>query len=303
MLQLAAIPYPSVSVAEQHTIAGILGTLDDKIELNRRMNETLEAITRTLFKSWFVDFDAVRAKVAGRALGISEQIVDLFPSRLVDSDLGKVPEGWEVHTLADHFDAVKGVSYKGSGLGRSGMPLHNLNSIREGGGYKYEGIKYYDGEYAERHVVEPGDVIVANTEQGHDRLLIGYAAIVPPIYGIRGIASHHIFRLRRRAESPLTAAFLCNLLNSSQMHEIVSGYGNGTTVNMLPKDAMEKPKIVCPPRELVMTFEALASMAGHRHNTLVLESRIFAALRDTLLPRLVSGAVAVNNARRGTEVE
>ena len=82
-----------------------------------------------------------------------------------------IPEGWPVETLADHLEpAVKGVSYKGSGLGAGGVPLHNLNSIHEGGGYKYEGIKHYSGEHAERHVVLPGDVIVANTEQGHERL-------------------------------------------------------------------------------------------------------------------------------------
>ena len=137
----------------------------------------------------------MRAKVEGRDTGLPKEIADLFPDRLVDSELGEIPQGWEIGNLSDHFEAVKGVSYKGSGLGRGGMPLHNLNSIHEGGGYKYEGIKFYSGEYADRHLVRPGDVIVANTEQGHDRLLIGYAAIVPELFGDRGIASHHVYRL------------------------------------------------------------------------------------------------------------
>jgi type I restriction enzyme S subunit len=229
---------------EQRAIAHILGTLDDKIELNRRMSETLEGMARALFKSWFVDFDPFRAKADGRTPDLLQPLADLFPARLVDSELGEIPEGWEVETLGHHFDAVKGVSYKGSGLGASGMPLHNLNSVYESGGYKFEGIKYYAGEYAERHVVRPGDVIVANTEQGHDRLLIGYAAIVPRLFGDRGIASHHIYRLRPKSRSPLTAVFLCHLLNSPQMHDVVSGYANGTTVNMLPIDGVQKPKIV-----------------------------------------------------------
>ena len=84
---------------EQRTIAHILGTLDDKIELNRRMNETLEAMARALFKSWFVDFDPVRAKMEGRDTGLPKEIADLFPDRLVESELGEIPEGWEVKPL------------------------------------------------------------------------------------------------------------------------------------------------------------------------------------------------------------
>ncbi|MBX6765111.1 MAG: restriction endonuclease subunit S [Rubrobacteraceae bacterium] len=289
---------------EQRAIAHILGTLDDKIELNRRMSETLERMARALFKAWFVDFDPVRAKIEGRwkrgqsLPGLPAHLYDLFPDRLVDSELGEIPEGWEITTLGNHIDAVKGVSYKGSGLGDSGLPLHNLNSVYEGGGYKYEGIKYYAGEYAERHVVRPGDVIVANTEQGHDRLLIGYAAIVPSLFGDRGIASHHIYRLRPKPTSTLTPRFLCHLLNSPQMHDIVSGYANGTTVNMLPIDGVQKPEILCPPQSLVTAFDSLASSAEQRREAMVLESHTLAALRDALLPKLISGELRVKDAER-----
>ena len=78
-------------LTEQHAIAHILGTLDDKIELNRRMNETLEAMARALFKSWFVDFDPVRAKAEGRDPGLPKPIADLFPDRFEDSELGEIP--------------------------------------------------------------------------------------------------------------------------------------------------------------------------------------------------------------------
>jgi type I restriction enzyme S subunit len=286
------------SLQEQRATVRVLGTLDDKIELNRRMSETLEAMARALFKSWFVDFDPVRAKAEGRDPGLPKPLADLFPSRLVDSELGEIPEGWAVDRLADHFDAVKGVSYKGSALGGSGMPLHNLNSVYEGGGYKFEGIKYYSGEYAQRHIVRPGDLIVANTEQGHDRLLIGYAAIVPGLFGDRGIASHHIYRLKRKSDSPLTTAFLCHLLNSPQMHDVVSGYANGTTVNMLPIDGVQKPEIVCPPEPLVAAFDSLASTAEQRREEMMSESRTLAALRDALLPKLISGELRVKDAEK-----
>jgi type I restriction enzyme, S subunit len=84
---------------EQRAIAHILGTLDDKIELNRRMNETLEGMARALYKSWFVDFDPVRAKAEGRAPGLPTDIADLFPARFEDSELGEIPQGWEIRTL------------------------------------------------------------------------------------------------------------------------------------------------------------------------------------------------------------
>jgi type I restriction enzyme, S subunit len=261
-------------------------------------------MARALFQSWFVDFDPIRAKVEGRwrkgesMPDLPAYLWDLFPDRLVDSELGEIPTGWEIAALEDHFDGMKGVSYKGSGLSETGMPLHNLNSVYEGGGYKYEGIKYYNGEYAERHLVEPGDIIVANTEQGHDRLLIGYAAIVPRLFGELGIASHHIYRLRPKPSSPLTAAFLCHLLNSPQMHHIVSGYANGTTVNVLPIDGVQKPKIIVPPRALVTAFDRLATQAEGRREEMVTESHTLAALRDTLLPKLISGDLRVKDAAR-----
>ena len=287
----------SVSVPprfEQRAIAHVLGTLNDKIELNHRMNATLEAMARALFKSWFVDFDPVRSKVAGRDTGLPTEIAELFPDRLMGSVLGEIPMGWDIGTLAQHLKVAKGVSYKGRGLGRDGIPLHNLNSVHEGGGYKYEGIKYYTGDHADRHVVRPGDVIIANTEQGHDRLLIGYAAIVPSFFGEYGICSHHLYRLRPRRNGQLTTRFLQQLLNSPMMHDIVSGYANGTTVNMLPVDAVQMPMLAVPPRTLIDRYDAIASEIEHRREQIVGESRTLEVIRDRLLPKLVSGALSVD---------
>ena len=106
---LSSIPTVIPPLPTQRAIAHILGTLDDKIELNRRMNATLEAMARALFKSWFVDFEPVRAKMDGRWLrgeslpGLPADLYDLFPDRLVDSDLGEVPEGWEIRPLGDFY--------------------------------------------------------------------------------------------------------------------------------------------------------------------------------------------------------
>ncbi|MGA7524074.1 MAG: restriction endonuclease subunit S [Acidobacteriaceae bacterium] len=281
----------SSSSRVHYTIAHILGTLDDKIELNRKMNETLEAMARALFKSWFVDFDPVRAKAEGRDTGLPAPVADLFPDFFEDSAFGGIPAGWGTTTMGDHFDVVKGLSYKGAGLSGSGFPMHNLNSIYEGGGYKYSGIKHYVGEYRDRHIISPGDVIVANTEQGHERRLIGYAAIVPGSLGDTGIFTHHLYRVRPRNGSPFTARYLCHLLNTEEMHDVVGGYTNGTTVNSLSADGLQAPLIVCPPAKLIKAFDRLASEVASRGELTVTENAVLAEARDSLLPKLISGEI------------
>jgi type I restriction enzyme S subunit len=179
--------------------------------------------------------------------------------------------------------------------------MHNLNSIFEGGGYKHEGIKHYEGEYKPHHVARAGDLIVANTEQGHDRLLIGYAAVVPARFDSESLFSHHIYRVRPKRSSALTPDYLCHLLNTSVIHDTVSGYANGTTVNMLPIDALQRPHVVVPPPGIVRAFDGFARAARVRHEEMIDESRTLAALREALLPKLISGELRVGNAERFVE--
>jgi type I restriction enzyme S subunit len=285
-------------VADQRAIAHILGTLDDKIELNQQMNETLEAIARALFKSWFVDFDPVRAKSEGRDSGLQPRVAGLFPDSFEDSELGEIPNGWRVAPLSDCVDVMRGLSYKGSGLSKGGLPMHNLNSIYEGGGYKHDGLKHYEGEYKPRHVACAGDLILANTEQGHHRLLIGYAAIVPTSFQGQSLFSHHVYRVRIKSSSGLTPDYLCCLLNSGAMHDTVSGYANGTTVNMLPMDGLQTPRVVVPPARVVSAFNNIAEMARKQHERMVEETLTLAALRNALLSKLISGELRVLGAGR-----
>lgn len=286
---------------DQEAIACILGALDDKIELNRTMNRTLEATARAIFKSWFVDFDPVRAKAAGqKPAGLKPDIAALFPDAFEESELGPIPKGWKITSLADQITASKGLSYKGQYLCAEGegLPMHNLNSVYEGGGYKHEGLKWYKGEYRPAHLLKPGDVIVTNTEQGFDYLLIGYSAIVPERYGPQGLFSHHLFRIRPKPTSYLPAWFTYLLLRTRRFHDLVAGHSNGTTVNMLPLDGLQKPKFVLPPEALVKRFETLFVPAQQRIEQIHDENASLAALRDTLLPKLISGELVVAEAER-----
>jgi type I restriction enzyme S subunit len=288
--QISLPPLP-----EQREIARILGALDDKIEANRRANATLEATARALFQSWFVDFDPVRAKAEGRQPdGMDAETAALFPDSFEDSALGAVPAGWVVQPLSEHISAVKGLSYKGDGLADfgDGMPMHNLNSVYEGGGYKYDGIKHYTGEYQERHIATAGDLIVTNTEQGHDMLLIGYPALIPNNYPA-GLFSHHLYRVTPLDGSHITSRFIYFLMRTDVFHEVIGGYTNGTTVNMLPVDGLQRPLFVVPPPELVARFDQLVAPILAKIEVNHDESETLAETRDTLLPKLISGEVRV----------
>ena len=302
--RLKALQIPLPSKREQRAAANTLRALDDKIELNRRMNETLEAIARAIFKSWFVDFDPVRAKVARRwhrgepLPGLPTDLYDLFPDSFENSPLGKIPCGWNVEPIGEHITAVKGLSYKGDGLADAGVPLYNLNSIYEGGGFKYEGIKYYVGDYKDRHLCMPGDVIVANTEQGFHYLLIGYPAIIPKHFGDLGIFTHHIYRVRPNADTPLTNNFIYLLLLAPTFRDQVVSYTNGTTVNALSGEGLEHPLLARPPGSLIKRFEAIVAPIFDQQEVLHEESSSLQYLRDALLPKLISGEIRVIEAER-----
>lgn len=289
---LHRIEVPTPPLSQQKAIGEILGALDDKIDLNRQLNETLGATLQAIFQSWFVNFDLA---LAGGPFPVK---LNHAREPMIGPPIGDIPEGWSVRSLGEHIDVAKGLSYKGSGLAESGLPLHNLNSIREGGGYKYEGIKWYTGEFKERHVVVPGDVIVANTEQGFDHLLIGCAARIPKHFGNTGLFTHHIYRARPKPDSALTPEFLYLLLLTDSVRAQVISYTNGTTVNALSKDGLERPLFAFPPREVIARFTEMIAPMLARQEVCHEESLTLAALRDTLLPKLISGELPIRDAER-----
>ena len=284
----------------QEEIADVLQALDDKIELNRKTSATLEEMARALYRSWFVDFDPVHAKASGRApVHMDAQTASLFPDSFGDDGL---PEGWKMEPLAAHASVLRGLSYKGAGLcgADEGVPLHNLNSVFEGGGYKTAGIKYYQGDFKPRHEIVPGDLIVTNTEQGFDLLLMGHAALVPHHFGPTGLFSQHIYKLEPNARS-LSREWLYLLLSVSPKGQEIRSYANGTTVNMLPMDALEIPKVPVPPRNIIEAFDTAVIPMFARKEGVEVESQTLAALRNTLLPRLMSGELRVGAAREQVE--
>lgn len=266
-----AVAIPPIEA--QRSIAGTLSALDEKIELNRRMADTLDEIAQTLFRLWFVE-------PAGRA----------WPSG------GEgLPEGWTVERLGEHVDAVRGLSYTSAGLGEpgEGLPMSNLNTVLEGGGFKRSGLKWFTGPHKERSTVSPGDLVVTNVEQGFEFLLIGYGALIPRFLGDTSLFSADLFRVRPRAGSGLTSVYLYLLLRDPRFHRTVAGFSNGTTVNHLSSDGLSVPRIVVPPRELVAEFDSVVHPMLERRDELESESDTLREIRDALLPPLLDGRIEV----------
>ena len=288
---------------EQRAIAHVLGTLDDKIELNRRMNQTLEEMARALFKSWFVDFDPVRAKMQGRDTGLPPDIADLFPDRLVPSELGEIPEGWEVKAFSYLLDDVIGGDWgKDDSVARyteivsiiRGADLPSLSS----GGVGSVPQRYTAPKKAERRLLQDGDIVIevsgGSPKQPTGRSILVTSDIVKRFPG-DVICASFCRRLRPHGlrESILASQHLAFLYSAGKMWD----YQNQSTgiANFQTKRFLEEENIVWPGGEIASAFAQYLEPIIRRttHN----ESLNLMALRDVLLPKLVSGEVRVRRLR------
>ena len=264
-------------LSEQRAIAHVLGTLDDKIELNRRMNETLEAMARALFKSWFVDFDPVRAKMAGRDPGLPQHLADLFPDRLVDSELGPIPEGWEAKTLGECFNLTMGQSPPGSTYNEHGEGLPF-----------FQGRTDFDFRYPENRkfctaptrIAEPGDTLISvrapvgDINMAWEQCCIG-----------RGVAA-----LRHKAAATSYSYYFTGTIQPTlQEYE-----QTGTVFGAINKNQFEALRVLEPDTNIVDAFDACARPLDARIRYSIAESRALTTLRDALLPKLLSGEFRVN---------
>ncbi len=291
-LEIGLPPFP-----EQHAIARILGTLDDKIELNRKMNATLEAMAQAIFKSWFVDFDPVRAKMEGEEpAGMDAETAALFPDAFEEVGGQEVPVGWIKATIGDFIDVVKGRSYKSAELKGSDKALVTLKSFQRGGGYREDGLKPYIGDFKPEQIVVPGELIVAFTDVTQEAEVIGRPAIVSasPAFSIL-IASLDVGIIRSRSSS-MGIPYLYNLFMSEDFQAHIAGYTSGTTVLHLAKDAIPSYQFVKPDEFILNKYQEIAGPIFNLIEQNMQQSRTLAALRDTLLPKLISGEIRVPDA-------
>jgi len=283
------VPY---DIGEQRTIAHVLGTLDDKIELNRRMNETLEAMAKTLFKSWFVDFDPVRAKHAlskvegaeGRDPGLPQYIADLFPDSFEDSEVGEIPAGWEVGTLSDVAEHPRRgakpdqIEPKTPYIGLEHMPRRSI-ALSDWGPA--------DGLESNKLAFKRGEILF-----GKLRPYFHKVGVAP----LDGVCSTDIVVV-----APCEADWFGFVLGHVSSKAFVDYTDAGSTGTKMPRTSwseMARYPIVVPPEGVAGVFTSWIRNQVDRIIASIHESRTLAALRDTLLPKLISGELRVQDAER-----
>jgi type I restriction enzyme, S subunit len=280
------VPVEVPPLPEQRAIAHILGTLDDKIELNRRMSETLEAMARALFKSWFVDFDPVRAKAEGRDPGLPQHLTDLFPARLVDSDLGETPEGWEVGSFGD---VVEQVREQGNPLA-SPHVLFSHYSIPAFDAGQWPTTELGEGIKSQKSRVPPGVILLSKLNPEIERV---WLVDVPA--GERAVCSTEFLVLRPRA--PSTRSYAYCLARSPLFRQQIEALVTGTSKShqRAHADTVLGLSAIRAPGPIIKVFDRCASSLLQRTLACRRENRTLAALRDTLLPKLISGELKVES--------
>ena len=287
----APLTFPR-NIDEQRAIAHVLGTLDDKIELNRRMNETLEAMARALFKSWFVDFDLVRAKMEGRDPGLPKPLAELFPDRLVDSELGEIPEGWGIF----HLDQLANHHTK------STTPSSSPDTE-----FEHFSIPAYDS----RHVpaIEKGVEIKSNkTVMPLDSILL--SKLNPEIPRIwmpdtsscgPQICSTEFLVFTPR--SPANRSILFSLFTDGVFRSLLQSMVTGTSKShqRVPPKALKQCQVISGTPTLFGKFGQVTVSTLNQVVEKRGESKNLATLRDVLLPKLISGEIRLREAEKVVE--
>ena len=294
--------FPLPPLPEQRTIAHILGTLDDKIELNRRTNETLEAMARALFKSWFVDFEPVRAKMEGRwrpgesLPGLPADLYDLFPDRLVDSELGEIPEGWAVKALGECLATLETGKRPAGGVSgiESGMPSVGAESIERVGAFEFGKTKFVPWEFYDsmkRGIVQDGDVLIYKDggRPGELSPAVTYTSHGFPFSEC--CINEHVFRVRSSLFSQqLLYCYLTTPYAFWQMREFATGVAQPG----LNQRAVEAIAITMPgDRRVLRVCEEVIGPLIDGCNANALVSRDLSQIRDVLLPKLASGEIRI----------
>ena len=274
---LKNLPFHLPSIPEQRAIAHILGTLDDKIELNRRMNETLEAMAQALFKSWFVDFDPVRAKLEGRHTELPKEIEDLFPDSFEDSELGEIPRGWIPTTLGSVIEIWDSKR----------IPLSSRERADRKGKYPYYGaasvIDYVDGYlFNGTYILVGEDGSVINGDQ---------TPITQYVWGQFWVSNHaHVLTGKNGISNEHLLLFL-RLIN-------ISAFVTGAVQLKLNQASLNRIPIILSSKILCEKFGIIIDPLFKKFRKNTEEMACLSVFRDSLLPKLLSGKIRVKDSER-----
>jgi len=276
--QIKEFAFRCPPLSEQRRIAHILGTFDDKIELNRRMNRTLERMATAIFKSWFIDFDPVHAKAEGRDSGLPKEIANLFPESFEDSDLGLIPEGWEVKSIGDVADVNTRAIKKDYSHRR--IQYVDISSVSQGQLDQTTSYDLAEAPSRAKRLVQTGDTIWSCVrpnrkaflyiDQPPDNLVVstGFAVLSP---------------------CTVPSSYLHQWVTTQSFVDYLTAYATGAAYPAVKADTFKSAKMVLPSESILNAFHDIVSPYRTRISHNQRENIVLAALRDTLLPKLLSG--------------
>lgn len=281
------LPVPSPDT--QRRIAAILGSLDDKIELNRRMNRTLERMAQALFKSWFIDFDPVHAKAEGdpTAGGLPEHLAALFPDRFTESDLGPIPEGWEVKSLDEIAHYLNGLACQKHPPveGRKSLPVIKIRELR--GGITANSDRA-SADVAPKYIVEDGDILFSWSG----------SLLVTIWCNGRGVLNQHVFKVTS-GKYPKWYFYHATKHHLEEFQRIAAD--KATTMGHIQRHHLSSAKLAVPPDELLNAASEVLGTAIDRRINALKQARSLSLIRDALLPKLLSGDLEVLEAEAAVE--
>ena len=280
-LMIEQLDIPKPPLAEQKAIAAVLGALDDKIELNRRMNATLEAMARALFQSWFVDFDPVRAKLDGRKpTGLDETTAALFPDSFQESSLGHIPKGWTVGKVSDlatlNRSAVNPGDFPAETFDHFSLPSFDNGRTPK--------LELGSGIMSNKFTVTQNSVLLSKLNPHIPRIWL------PDLHASRRSVCSTEFMVAC-SKPGVSREYLFSLFTSSAFASVYGTLVTGTTGShqrIRPESVLDM-KTVIPPPALIRAFTDIAKPMFDRINRNTEQSRTLATIRDTLLPKLLSG--------------
>ncbi|MFW2565099.1 restriction endonuclease subunit S [Aliarcobacter butzleri] len=292
-----SLEIPRFNEETEKKIAHILSTLDDKIELNRKMNQTLEEMASAIFKSWFVDFDPVHAKANCKAeteletiakeLGVSKEILDLFPSKFEESELGMIPKGWEATELSQICKIQSGYAFKSAWWQDTGVKVIKIKNI-DGNRVNTLDCECVSEEIATKNSNSKllnGDMLIAMT-----------GATVGKVGVIYTSNEEYLLNQRVGRFQPIKHydEYVKIFASSSKFFESIQGQAQGSAQPNISAREIESVKIVKPNEEIMKVFSLLlnpffSKILEHQGEIQSLEKT-----RDTLLPKLLSGEIDVS---------
>jgi type I restriction enzyme, S subunit len=283
---------------EQRAIAEVLGALDDKIELNERMNATLDEMARALFKSWFVDFDPVRAKAEGRQPSqMDAATAALFPGSFEDSPLGPIPAGWRVGAVGDVAEVIDCLHSKKPSRVDDGGLLLQLWNIQDDGLINREDPYWIDEtdyrRWSSRIEARAGDCVITNVGR------VGAVAQMP--HGLVAALGRNMTAIHPVSDFPYPTFLISALLSRSMQDEIAFWTDAGSVMDSLNVRSIPRLRFTIPPEGILQVFETMTRPLRALMEANLAESATLTELRDTLLPKLISGELRVGEVEREVE--